>query len=176
MTAAPRSPAFAPALAGALALACALAGCAHADSLASPGGRPATGFALDLSGRRVALESMRGKVVLLDFFATWCEPCKGGLPVSQALVEKHAARGLAGWAVSLDDQLALVGPFVAGLGLRLPALFDEQGRLADELGVEKLPTVVVLDRQGAVRFLHYGASDADGAQVAGAVEQLLREK
>ena len=134
------------------------------------------GGALDLSGRRVALETLRGKVVLLDFFATWCEPCKKGLPVTQALVEANQGRGLVGWAVSLDDQLALVPPFVAELKLRLPAFFDDGGTLADELGVEKLPTAVLLDRRGAVRFVRYGSAEESEAEVARALEQLLREK
>ena len=160
-----------------LAAAPSLAGCAHAgSSLSSAGGRPITGAALDLGGRRVGLETLRGQVVLLDFFATWCEPCKKGLPITQALVEKHQGRGLSGFAVSLDEQLALVAPFVAGLGLRLPALFDEGGKLADELGVEKLPTVVLLDRKGTLRFARFGSEEDAELEVSRAVELLLREK
>ena len=158
--------------------ACALAaGCATtASTLSTAGGKPVAGGALDLAGRHVPLETLRGKVVLLDFFATWCEPCKKGLPETQALVEKNAGRGLAGWAVSLDDQLALVPPFIAELKLRLPTYFDEGGKLADELGVEKLPTAVLLDRRGAVRFVRYGSAEESEAEVARALEQLLREK
>ena len=153
-----------------------LTGCAHTSSLSSPGGRPVTGGVLDLNGRPVLVSTLLGQVVLLDFFATWCEPCKKGLSKTQALVEANAARGLAGRAVSLDDKLSLVAPFVVELGLGLPVWFDDAGQLADELGVEKLPTVVLLDRKGTVRFIHYGASDVDEAEVAQAVERLLRER
>jgi cytochrome c biogenesis protein CcmG, thiol:disulfide interchange protein DsbE len=151
-------------------------GCVHASSLSTPGGKAVTGSALQLDGRPLSLETLRGQVVLLDFFATWCEPCKRGLPVTQALVAKNAPRGLAGWAVSLDDQMGPVAPFVTGLNLALPVLYDDQGRLADELGVEKLPTAVVLDRRGAVRFVRYGAADEDEAEVERVVDQLLRER
>ena len=141
-----------------------------------PGGKPVQGGALDATGRHVALSTLRGKVVLLDFFATWCEPCKKGLPATQALVEANTSRGLVGWAVSLDDQQALVAPFVEELKLRLPAWYDEGGKLADELGVEKLPTAVLLDRKGVVRFVRYGAAEESEAELARALEQLLRER
>jgi thiol-disulfide isomerase/thioredoxin len=153
-----------------------LSACAHTSSLSSPGGRPVKGGATELSGRPVLVSSLQGQVVLLDFFATWCEPCKKGLPKTQALVAANGARGLAGRAVSLDDKLALVPPFVQELGLSLPVWFDEGGALADELFVEKLPTVVLLDRKGVVRFTHYGSGDQDEAEVAQAVERLLRER
>ena len=161
---------------GVLLLALALGACAHTSSLSSPGGRPVKGGATELSGRPVRVSSLQGQVVLLDFFATWCEPCKKGLPKTQALVAANAARGVAGRAVSLDDKLAVVPPFVQSLGLTLPVWFDEGGALADELGVEKLPTVVLLDRKGAVRFTHYGAGDQDEAEVVEALERLLRER
>jgi cytochrome c biogenesis protein CcmG, thiol:disulfide interchange protein DsbE len=163
-------------LASALLLACGLAACAHTSSLERPAGKPVKGGVTDLSGRPVLVSSLQGQVVLLDFFATWCEPCKKGLPRTQALVEANASRGLAGRAVSLDDRLAVVAPFVAEQQLGLPVWYDEGGALADELGVEKLPTVVLLDRAGAVRFVHFGASDQDEAEVVAAVERLLRER
>ena len=126
----------------------ALCACAHTSSLSSPGGRPVKSGVTDLSGRPLLVSSLQGQVVLLDFFATWCEPCKKGLPKTQALVAANAARGVTGRAVSLDDKLGVVPPFVQELGLTLPVWFDEGGALADELGVEKLPTVVLLDRKG----------------------------
>jgi thiol-disulfide isomerase/thioredoxin len=162
--------------AAALCAALSLCACAHTSSLSSPGGKPVKGGATELSGRPVLVSSLLGQVVLLDFFATWCVPCKKGLPKTQAVVAANAARGLSGRAVSIDDKLALVPPFVEELGLTLPVWFDEGGALADELGVEKLPTVVLLDRKGAVRFIHYGAGDQDEAEVAQALERLLRER
>jgi thiol-disulfide isomerase/thioredoxin len=153
-----------------------LSACAHTSSLSSPGGKPVKGGVTDLTGRPVLVSTLQGQVVLLDFFATWCEPCRKGLPKTQALVAANAARGVAGRAVSLDDHLALVPPFVQELGLAMPVWFDEGGALADELYVEKLPTVVLLDRKGAVRFTHYGVGDQDEQEVAQALDRLLREK
>lgn len=161
---------------GVLLFALALGACAHPSSLTGAGGRPVKGGVTDLSGRPLLVSTLQGQVVLLDFFATWCEPCKKGLPKTQALVAAYAARGVVGRAVSLDDHLALVPPFVQELGLSMPVWFDEGGALADELFVEKLPTVVLLDRKGAVRFTHYGAGGQDEAQVVQALERLLRER
>lgn len=161
---------------GVLALALFLGACAHTSSLTAAGGRPVKGGVTELNGGQVLVSTLQGQVVLLDFFATWCEPCKKGLPKTQALVAANAARGVVGRAVSLDEKLALVPPFVQALGLGMPVWFDEGGALADELFVEKLPTVVLLDRKGAVRFTHYGAGDQDEHEVAQALERLLRER
>jgi thiol-disulfide isomerase/thioredoxin len=151
-------------------------GCSARAAALRPSGPPVKGGLLDLSGRPLLLESLRGKVLLVDFFATWCEPCQKGLARSQALVERLAPKGLAGLAVSLDDRLELVQPFTERLGLRLQATWDDHGQLADELGVEQLPTVALLDRTGALRFLLAGASDQGAEEIDRAAALLLRER
>ena len=98
------------------------------------------------------LASLRGHPVLLDFFATWCEPCRVGLPRTEALVAAAAKKGLVGWAISLDDDPAPVAPFVAKLGLTLPVRWDRGGKTADALGISLAGAAPARTPPCAVRY------------------------
>ena len=138
------------------------------------GGKPLDGTLEDLAGKPALLSSLRGHPVLLDFFATWCEPCRVGLPRTDALVASHANKGLVGWAVSLDDDPAPVAPFIARLELKLPVRWDRGGKTADALGIELLPALLLLDSTGAVRY-RVSPDDRDAERhLQEAVEALLQ--
>jgi len=140
------------------------------------GGRVIDATFEDLSGKKVELSSLRGHPVLLDFFATWCEPCRIGLPRTDALVAKNAARGLVGWAISLDETAQPVAPFAAKLGLKLPVRWDRGARVADDLGIELLPALILLDATGAVRYRAAADDPAAERHLEEAVEDLLAQR
>ena len=129
----------------------------------------------DLQGRKHDLAALRGQVVLLDFWATWCEPCKRGLPVTEALWRAKQARGLAAFAVSADENPQLVPAFVAAQKLGLPVLLDPNGVVAERLGGSELPYVVLIDRRGRVRAGETGSDAAAEARIAAKVTELLGE-
>jgi cytochrome c biogenesis protein CcmG, thiol:disulfide interchange protein DsbE len=104
----------------------------------------------DLAGRSIDLKSYRGKVVLLNFWATWCAPCQIELPKFDAWQEKYGAQGLQVLAVSMDDGDAPVRRTVRRLHLEIPILMGD-AKLGDEYGgVLGLPVTFLIDREGRV--------------------------
>ena len=145
-------------------------------TLLRPKGKPIDSIVLDLEGNVLPLAQLRGHPVLLDFFATWCEPCRVGLPHTDALVAKESKRGMIGWAISIDDRQDGVPAFTGKLGLKLPIRWDKGAQTADTLGVEILPAAILLDSKGLIRY-RGSADDRDFARhLEEAAEALLTEE
>jgi peroxiredoxin len=102
-----------------------------------------------LDGRPVSLSGLRGRVVIVAFWATWCPPCREELPAFERLLRSHGSRGLAVVAVDTREAAGVVRPFVQALGLTFPVLLDVDGEIARQFGVIGLPTTFVIDRNGA---------------------------
>jgi peroxiredoxin len=120
-------------------------------------GGPAPDFTLeDLDGRSVRLSDHRGQVVLINFWATWCLPCKTGMPEIESVYRTHRERGFAVLAVDMQEHAGLVRPFMAELGLTFPALLDLDGAVTRAYRVRGLPASFLVDRQGTVRYLKIG--------------------
>jgi len=101
----------------------------------------------DLTGQSWTLKSLKGKVVLLNFWATWCPPCNRELPDMQALYDKYKDKGLVVLAVT-DEESAKVRPFIAKRKLSYPVLLDPGRKVNDEFGIEGIPKTFVYDRDG----------------------------
>ena len=126
-----------------------------------------------------SLASERGHVVMLDVWATWCDPCRESLPQYQALASKYAARGLRLYTLNVDNDAALpveIPKFIAETNLSLPILLDTDAKLAEALlKVKVMPTAVLIDRRGVVRHVHEGFESKSIAEVEGQLESLLAE-
>jgi len=110
----------------------------------------------DLSGRVVSLSSFRGCVVILEFWASWCAPCRATLPLVHNLAEKYKARGVKFLGVALDARMEDAQRFLNQLGLELPTLwgsFWEARQVAERYGVLGIPRTFLIDRQGIIRFV-----------------------
>ncbi len=134
------------------------------SSAAEPGatlGQPAPAFELaDLEGAKVSLASLRGKTVLLDFWATWCKPCHEQTRILTPLYEELAGQGIEFLAVNSGEDEATVRRFVDKNPFAYPVLLDPEDSLAGKLDVIALPTLVVVDKDGNVSFTEEGIAEA----------------
>jgi thiol-disulfide isomerase/thioredoxin len=127
------------------------------------GAAPELSFSL-LGGGEAHLDDHRGKVVLLDFWATWCPPCVKSLPVVHRVAQEFGEEDLVTFAVNRDDgrnREALVEAFLARHGIEGLDVALDDGTAAGTLGVRALPTLVLIDREGLVPSVHVGAMGED---------------
>jgi peroxiredoxin len=169
-------------LAAALLGACFFTGCSSeprsvkAANKVKPDGErhPAPEFALkDANGKTVRLEDYKGKVVLLDFFATWCGPCKIEIPWFMEMERKNKDRGFAVLGVSMDDEgWDIVKPFLADLGVNYRVVIGNDSTAQLYGGVDALPTTFLIDRNGKIASVHIGL--ASRKDFEDGIEQLLQ--
>ncbi|MEO8218874.1 MAG: TlpA disulfide reductase family protein, partial [Acidobacteriota bacterium] len=128
-----------------------------------------------LNGKPFRLADYRGKVVLLNVWATWCGPCRYELPVLKNLHEGHRSQGLEVVGVSIDDagMKADVQRFANEEKMNYPIALDPHGTIADLLETTVIPTSVLVDRQGKIVWYHQGLVEADDAELAGALKKAL---
>jgi thiol-disulfide isomerase/thioredoxin len=130
-------------------------------SRAEQTGKAAPGWQLsDVNGKPLKLADFKGKVVVLDFWATWCPPCRAEIPGLVALQKKYAAQGLSVIGVSLDEQgPSVVKPFIERFAINYPVVMGNEKVLADYGGITAIPTTFVIDREGNVVAAHQGYTD-----------------
>ena len=130
-------------------------------------GAPAPPIALPVVGGGVSdLRADRGKVVLLNFWATWCEPCKAEMPALQRLADSLQAQPFVLYSIDLQEDAPQVEAFQRQYGLRLHALLDENGDVVRAYGVRALPSTFVIDKQGVLRLKRIGQLPVGGAETA----------
>lgn len=140
-------------------------------------GLPAIAGPLDapLSGLTtpVDLKALKGKVVLLDIWATWCDPCRASLPNYEALKKRFGARGFEVLAISVDEDRAAAQAFFKKAGFSFLAGWDPTGAWPDRLKLKVMPTAWLIDRSGAIHTTHEGFHPGDEAKLAKQIETLL---
>jgi len=118
---------------------------------------PAPAFAVtDLEGRRLALSDLAGKVVLVDFWATWCEPCREEIPALVSLQRRYGSQGLQIVGISLDDDPAPVREFYARYRMNYPVALGSAALAQQFGGILGLPVAFVIDGGGRIRVKHVG--------------------
>ncbi len=138
---------------------------------------PAPPFRLiDLEGAAHSLTDYRGKVVFLNFWATWCGPCKVEMPAMEALYQTFRSQGLEILAVSVDQQgAAITRPFKEAMGLSFPILHDSDYQVGLQYGARTLPMTYVIDRNGIIRQRVFGARDWNSSEARILMHRLLAE-
>ena len=123
----------------------------------------------------VDLREMRGKVVYVDFWASWCAPCRKAFPFLNALDAELGQRGLQVVGVNVDEDPLSARKFLERVPARFRVGQDQGGRCPRAFGVQAMPSSYLIDRSGVVRYVHLGFRPEDAALLRGRVEQLLAE-
>lgn len=138
-------------------------------------GAPAPQFELrgPAGGGAHSLAAYAGKVVIVDFWATWCQPCKQSFPAYQKLVQQLNGE-LVVVAISQDDDDTGISAFVSETGAKFPVLWDDGKAVAKSYDPPTMPTAYVVDKSGIVRFVHVGYHAGDEVTLEEEVRSLLR--
>ena len=138
-------------------------------------GFPAPDFALqDLNGKTLRLSNFRGKVVLLNIWATWCAPCREEMPSMEALSHRLAGKDFTVLAVSQDeDGLKAVKPFVQQFGLTFPVLIDSRGEVGQMFGITGYPETFIIDKEGKVLAHYIGFHDWTDGNTQADLQRLI---
>ncbi|TYK65419.1 TlpA family protein disulfide reductase [Colwellia echini] len=139
-------------------------------------GKPAPDFTLkSLTGENLKLTEQRGKIIVLNFWASWCGPCRVEMPVLQDFYVKYQDLGVSVWGVNVEQENQAGRDFLKGLELTFPILFDSSNTISDVYDVEAMPTTVIVDRDGVVRYVYQGYKAGYEKKYAKAIKKLIRE-
>ncbi len=133
----------------------ALLACTTAHAAIAPGATP--DFTLKrLNGPNLRLQEQRGQVVMVNFWATWCGPCRQEMPHLNRLHDQYRSSGFVLLGVNIDDDAAKATALAQSLGLRFPVLFDTDKTVTRQWDLGAMPSTVLIDRNGRVRHIHRG--------------------
>jgi len=124
----------------------------------------------------IDLDEFRGRVVYLDFWASWCAPCQQSFPWMQAMKDTYERQGLTVVAVNLDQHRSDAERFLAKFHPNFDVRFDPRGEAAEHFNVQGMPTSVIIDRHGVPRFTHIGFRPADLVTYEDQLRTVLAEK
>jgi peroxiredoxin len=137
---------------------------------------PAPDFTLrNAEGRNLRLQEQRGQVVLVNFWASWCGPCKQEMPHLNRLYDKYRASGFVLLGVNIDDDPRAARNAAARMGLRFPVLLDADKGVSRLYDLGSMPATVLVDRDGRVRFLHRGYREGVEDEYERQIRELVKE-
>ena len=138
--------------------------------------KPAPDFTLkSLSGENLKLSEMAGNVVLINFWASWCGPCREEMPLLNALHSKYESLGFTVLGVNVEEDVNGAKGFLKNFPVDFPVLLDNTNRVSKQYKVIAMPTTVVVDRDGNMRYLHQGYKSGDEEKYRQMVKNLVRE-
>lgn len=128
-----------------------------------------------VGGANLRLAEQRGQVVLVNFWATWCAPCRQEMPKLNALYDKYKGSGFVLLGVNVDDDARNAATVAGKLGVTFPVLFDTDKNVSKLYDLNSMPSTVLIDRDGRVRFLHRGYQDGYENTYDKQIRDLLKE-
>lgn len=157
---------------------CALAALvAAAGAIAAAGDAgPTPAFTLTtLSGQQDSLRQYKGQVVLVNFWATWCGPCQQEMPLLNQMYKEYQPAGFTLIGVDVDSDKTAVQALLARKPVSFPILLDPANRVSKEYHVDEMPSTVIIDRKGEIRYIHRGYKPGDENEYQDRIRQLIQE-
>jgi len=127
------------------------------------------------SGKNLKLSEHRGEVVLLNFWASWCGPCRKEMPYLEQIQEKYADYGFTVMGVNVEEDSSKAKKMLKDIPVSFPILYDTSNSVSKAYKVSAMPTTVIIDRDGNMRYLHKGYKGGDEATYKQWVKKLIRE-
>ena len=138
---------------------------------------PAPGFTLTTQdGKQVSLADLKGQVVMINFWATWCGPCRKEMPLLDALYKRYSKLGFTLVGVNVEEDPSGAGAYLEETPVSFPILFDSNNEVSELYDVNAMPSTVMVDRQGNMRFLHKGYKPGDENEYQNWIRTLIRER
>ena len=129
-----------------------ITGCAGKSNQVARVGMPAPNFQLkNLDGQSVSLSDLQGKPVLINFWASWCQPCVLEMPLLQEIYDDWSSEDLVLVTINVGESSSKVEKFIQGLGLSLPVLLDIKAEVAQQYGIRFFPTTLFIDKNGIIK-------------------------
>ena len=127
------------------------------------------------SGDNVSLEQLKGQVVMLNFWASWCGPCRQEMPLLDQMHKRYSALGFTLLGVNVEADTKDAEKWLADMPVSFPVLFDKDSKVSKLYEVSAMPSTVFIDRKGNVRYLHRGYKPGDESEYLNQIRALLKE-
>jgi len=144
------------------------------SALAVEPGQDAPDFTLDGPAHPVHLSAYRGKTVYLDFWASWCGPCKQSMPWMNEMQKRYGAKGFQVIGVNVDQKSEDAKAFLSQVPAQFDIAFDPSGTTPKTYGIKGMPTSMLIGRDGKVRLIHQGFKSENAAELESAIQQALQ--
>ena len=138
---------------------------------------PAPAFTLTsaVTGQQAALSEYKGQVVLVNFWATWCGPCQQEMPLLEQMYKKYKPAGFTLIGVNVDKEAPPVKELLTRKPVSFPVLLDPANQVSKAYHVDEMPSSVIIDRKGVIRYIHRGYKPGDENEYQDRIRQLIRE-
>ncbi|MCO7225547.1 TlpA disulfide reductase family protein [Pleionea sp. CnH1-48] len=155
-----------------LALTLLFSATAHAEEF----NKPAPDFTLkSMDGSNVKLSELRGEVIMLNFWASWCGPCREEMPILEEFYKKYKKLGFRILGINVEKDSSKAVGYLKDVPVTFPILFDQENKVSKMFDVDAMPSTVFIDRAGNVRFLHRGYKSGDEKHHKKLMKALMRE-
>jgi peroxiredoxin len=126
-------------------------------------------------GVNIKLSELRGQVVMVNFWASWCGPCRQEMPLLQQLFDRYQSLGFSLLGVNVDEDRAAADKMLSDVPVSFPILYDDRSKVSKQYQVKAMPTTIMVDRDGRIRYLHKGYKPGYEEDYQQQIRELLRE-